>query len=89
MEQAKKNKQYAIDAMNNPIIKMKFLIANGCKWFFAYEAILLERHSNQKPSKVSKGKLIGKWLNVTDCCKDLRINSKGIYKNLINGSKTY
>lgn len=75
--------------MKDPITKKLFLLANGSKWFFVYEAILLERHNNKKPSKVSKGKLVGKWLSATDCGKDLEINPKGIRKNLRNGNKTY
>lgn len=82
-------REMVIKSMSNPITKMKFLIANGSKWFFAYEAVLTEKHNNQKPSKMSKGKKIGKWLSTIDCAKELNINPKGISKNLKNRSKSY
>jgi len=88
-EHAASLRELAQRSMNDPVMKMKFLIANGSKWFYVYQAILVEKHNSQKPSKTAKGKLIGKWLNTIDCAKDLNINPKGISKNLKNKNKTY
>lgn len=85
-----KCRQRAIDQNNDPVLKMKMLIARGNRKFNVYKVKFLNGNNTQGKSCIyEKGELIGSWFSGADCAKDLNLSQPKVSQVLNGKRKTH